>query len=145
MTQQLRGEVDELPSRHAAVITRAQALAAGMTRHAIQARLDGGRWQRLHVGVYAVNSGRPTRESLLWAAVLGVRSGGVLCHQTAAELHGLRDVGKGRKIHVMVPSWSMGTSIASSAPTACLGDSASGGRAWAGPQDMKTSATRTTG
>ncbi|HEX4657447.1 MAG TPA: type IV toxin-antitoxin system AbiEi family antitoxin domain-containing protein [Streptosporangiaceae bacterium] len=103
MTQQLPGEVDELLSRHAGVITRAQALAAGMTRHAIQARLDSGRWQRLHVGVYAVYSGRPTRESLLWAAVLGVRSGGVLCHQTAAELHGLQDVGTGRKIHVMVP------------------------------------------
>jgi hypothetical protein len=27
----------------------------------------------------------------------------VLCHQTAAELHGLLDVGKGREIHVMVP------------------------------------------
>jgi hypothetical protein len=103
MTQQLPGEVDGLLSRQAGVITRTQALAAGMTRHAIQARLDSGRWQRLHVGVYAAYSGLPARESLLWAAVLGVRSGGVLCHQTAAELHGLRDVGKSRKIHVMVP------------------------------------------
>jgi len=103
MKQQLPGEVDELLGHQAGVITRAQALAAGMTRHAVQAKLDSGRWQRLHVGVYAGYSGGPARESLMWAAILAVRSGAVLCHQTAAELHGLLDVGKVRAIHVMVP------------------------------------------
>jgi hypothetical protein len=103
MKQQLPGAVDELLGHQAGVITRVQALAAGMTRHAVQAKLDSGRWQRLHVGVYAGYSGGPARESLMWAAILAVRSGAVLCHQTAAELHGLLDVGKVRAIHVMVP------------------------------------------
>lgn len=38
----------------------------------------------------------------MWAAVLGARPGAVLCHQTAAELHGLIDLAKGGAIHVMV-------------------------------------------
>jgi Protein of unknown function (DUF559) len=103
MRRWLPREIEWLIKGQAGVITRGQALAAGLSRHAVQARLDGGRWQRIHVGVYAAYSGRPTRESLLWAAVLGVRSGAVLSHQTAAELHGLLDVGKSRTIHVMVP------------------------------------------
>jgi len=74
-----------------------------MTRHAISAKLDGGRWQRLHAGVYAAYSGRPARDSLMWAAVLEIRSGAVLCHQTAAELHGLTEARDGDAIHVMVP------------------------------------------
>jgi very-short-patch-repair endonuclease len=102
MTQQLPGEVSELLARQAIVITRTQALAAGMTRHAIQARLDSGRWQRIHAGVYAAYSGRPTRESLMWAAVLGAAQGGVLCHESAAELHGLMEPRKGAPIDVMV-------------------------------------------
>ena len=80
MTRQLPEEISNLLGRQAGVITRAQALARGMTRHAVEARLNSRRWQRLHVGVYAAYSGRPTRESMMWAAVLGVRSGAVLSH-----------------------------------------------------------------
>jgi hypothetical protein len=77
-------------------------MAAGMTRHAIHARLASGRWQRLHAGVYAVYSGPLARESRLWAALLGARPGAVLCHQTAAELYGLLEPRKGSAIHIMV-------------------------------------------
>lgn len=76
-------------------------MAAGLTRHAVYARLASGRWQRVHAGVYAAYSGPLARESQLWAAVLGARPGAVLCHQTAAELHGLREPRKGGVIHVM--------------------------------------------
>jgi Transcriptional regulator, AbiEi antitoxin/Protein of unknown function (DUF559) len=103
MTRQLPGEVDRVLGRQAGVITRAQALAAGMSRHAVYARLDSGRWQRLHTGVYAAYSGRPTRQSMMWAAVLGAGQGAVLCHRSAAELHGLLDTGQNPVIHVMVP------------------------------------------
>jgi len=106
MTRQLPEEISNLLGRQAGVITRAQALASGMTRHAVEARLNSRRWQRLHVGVYAAYSGRPTRESMMWAAVLGVRSGAVLSHQTAAELHGLLDAREGRAVHVVVRSGS---------------------------------------
>lgn len=103
MTRQLPGEVDRVLGRQAGVITRVQALAAGMSRHAVYARLDSGRWQRLHTGVYAAYSGRPTRESMMWAAVLGAGPGAVLCHRSAAELYGLADTGQSPVIHVMVP------------------------------------------
>jgi Transcriptional regulator, AbiEi antitoxin len=106
MTQRPPGEIGELLGRQAGVITRAQALAAGLSRHAVQARLDTGRWQRLHFGVYAAYSGRPARESVVWAAVLGARSGAVLCHQTAAELYGLLEAREGTAVHVMVASGS---------------------------------------
>ncbi len=50
-----------------------------------------GRWQRLHRGVYATFSGEPTRETVLWAALLRVGPDAVLSHLTAAERHGLID------------------------------------------------------
>jgi hypothetical protein len=103
MTRQLPGEVGRVLGRQAGVITRVQALAAGMSRHAVYGRLDSGRWQRLHTAVYAAYSGRPTRESMMWAAVLGAGPGAVLCHQSAAELHGLADTGQSPVVHVMVP------------------------------------------
>jgi hypothetical protein len=100
---QLPRDADRLVRHQAGVITRAQAMAAGLTRHAVYARLASGRWQRLHTGVYAAYSGPPARESQLWAAVLGARPGAVLCHQTAAELHGLLERRKGDAVHIMVP------------------------------------------
>ncbi len=96
-------DLERLIGRQAGVVTRAQALAAGMTRHAVQVKLGAGRWRRLHAGVYLAYPGPPSRESLMWAAVLAVRTGAVLCHQTAAELHGLVEARKGGVVHIMVP------------------------------------------
>jgi hypothetical protein len=87
------------------VITRRQALAAGLTDKAIVVRLQSGRWQRLQTGVYATFSGEPPRSAILWAAVLRAGRGAVLSHQTAAELHGLIDT-PARLIHLTVPSGS---------------------------------------
>ena len=52
------------------VLTRAQALDAGLTGKAIEVKLRSGRWQRLQTGVYTTFSGEPPRDSWLWAAVL---------------------------------------------------------------------------
>ncbi len=57
----------------------------------MRTRLRNGRWQRLHRGVYAAFSGKPTREAALWAALLRAGPDAVLSHQTAAERHGLID------------------------------------------------------
>jgi hypothetical protein len=84
------------------VITRQQALAAGLSSKTIESRLWGGRWQRLHRGVYATFSGEVPRPAQLWAAVLKAGPAAVLSHQTAAELHGLLDV-PAPLIHVTVP------------------------------------------
>src|SRR5260370_20157422 len=54
-------------------------------------RVRGGRWKRMQRGVYAAFSGEPTREAILWAALLRAGPGAVLSQQTAAERHGLID------------------------------------------------------
>lgn len=85
------------------VITRQQALAAGLTRKSIEIRLASGRWQRLQTGVYATFSGEPPRQAWLWAAVLRSGREAALSHQTAAELHRLLDT-PAPLIHVTVPN-----------------------------------------
>jgi len=94
------------------VITRSQAISAGLSRDAVAARLATGRWQRLHPGVYATFSGPPDRQAVLWAAVLHAGPGAALSHQTAAELDDLLgDSGSSRQldrpdppIHVIIPA-----------------------------------------
>jgi hypothetical protein len=52
------------------VISRRQALAAGMTRSQIDARLRSGRWRGLEFGVYATFTGPLSPQARLWAALL---------------------------------------------------------------------------
>jgi hypothetical protein len=70
--------------RQAGVISRQQLLAAGLTSQMIATRLERGRWQQLHWGVYAVFTGPPPRAAWLWAAVLRAGPGAVL--KLATEL-----------------------------------------------------------
>jgi very-short-patch-repair endonuclease len=51
----------------------------------------GGRWQPLYRGVYATFTGRPSRDALLWGAVLRAGPGAALSYGTAAELDRLAD------------------------------------------------------
>ena len=84
------------------VVTTRQALLTGLTKDTIQAQLDGGRWQRIHRGVFAAFSGEPGRAALLWAAVLRAGPGAALSHYTAAEMHGMARKSS-QSIHVTVP------------------------------------------
>jgi len=93
----------EIARWQAGAISRRQLLEAGLSSQLIKRRLERGRWQQLHWGVYAVFSGPPPREAWLWAAILRAGNGAVLSHQTAAELHGLID-SPAEAIHVTVPS-----------------------------------------
>ncbi len=85
------------------VLSRPQAISLGLTSSAIAARLRSGRWQRLHPGVYAAFSGDPSRQAMLWAAILRAGPAAALSHQTAAELHGLSRE-PAPAIHVLVPA-----------------------------------------
>ena len=85
------------------VVTRRQILEAGLPKDIIYARVNCGRWQRLHPGVYALFSGELTRLAALWAAVLHAGPGAMLSHQSAAELWKLVDESSSL-IHVTVPS-----------------------------------------
>jgi hypothetical protein len=85
------------------VVSRQQALAAGLSKDLIDSRIERGRWQRLHRGVYTVFTGNPSREAILWAALLRAGPGSALCCETAAELDGLFDR-PAALIHVTVPA-----------------------------------------
>jgi hypothetical protein len=84
------------------VISRKQALRAGLSSDKIKFRVRSGRWQCVYAGVYLTFTGKPGRPAMVWAAVLYAGRGAVLSHETAAELHGLTDK-KADVVHVSVP------------------------------------------
>lgn len=83
------------------VVARWQAPAIALSPAVIDTQLRSGRWRPLYLGVYATYTGSPSRESVLWAAVLRAGPGAVLSHHTAAELDGLTDRPSGI-IHVTI-------------------------------------------
>jgi very-short-patch-repair endonuclease len=85
------------------VVSRRQVLAAGLTKAGLAWQLDRGRWQPLYRGVYAMFTGQPDREAVLWAAVLWAGQDAMLSHHSAAELACLIDE-PGELIHVTVPA-----------------------------------------
>src|SRR5262245_7702648 len=85
------------------IITAHQALEAGVSRGLVRSRVEQGRWQRVHRGVYATFSGELSRAAILWAAVLAAGQGAILSHRSAAELDGLADE-PADFVHVMIPA-----------------------------------------
>jgi len=84
------------------VISRAQAIGAGMPGHVIDGKLRSGRWRQLDFAVYSAFTGPAPREAVLWAAVLRAGPDAVLSHRSAAELYGLAS--PARVIHVTIPA-----------------------------------------
>lgn len=91
MTDSIPAALRDVACQQAGVVSREQAFRAGLTRSALDWQLHRGRWQQLHVGVYATFTGQPSREAVLWAAVLRAGRDAMLSHHTAAELHRLCD------------------------------------------------------
>jgi hypothetical protein len=105
----MRGMERELPytlrnliHHQSGVITRSQALRAGLSADMIKFRISSDRWRQIHRGVYATFTGTPGRGACLWAAVLWAGPGAMLRHETAAELQRLTDRPV-QMIHVTVP------------------------------------------
>src|ERR1700733_12763579 len=73
------------------VITRRQAVQAGVSVDKIAWLLKRGDWRQVHRGVYVTFTGPVNRTALLWAAVLYAGRGAYLSHETAAEINGLSD------------------------------------------------------
>jgi very-short-patch-repair endonuclease len=92
-----------LARRQHGVVTRAQLLKLGFTRHAIKHRVATGRLHPFHRGVFAV--GRPELDihGKCMAAVLACGPGAVVSHRTAAELWGIRQPSVG-SIELSVPA-----------------------------------------
>ena len=103
MVSELPSTLRYLAQRQRGVVSRSQAIRAGLSPDVIKFRVRTDRWQQLHPGVYATFSGIPGRGAWLWAALLAAGPGAVLSYQTAAELHGLSDKPTS-PIHVTVPA-----------------------------------------
>ena len=84
------------------VVSRSQALRAGLSTDMIKFRVRRGWWRPVHRGVYLTFTGTPGRSAQLWAALLGAGPGAILSHETAAELQRLSDQPT-ETIHVTVP------------------------------------------
>src|SRR5262245_38227360 len=110
MSNDIPPALGDLAELQRGVISRSQALACGLSSQAIRWRVESGRWQRLHAGVYAVYTGAPDRQATLWAIVLRTGPGSALSFQTAAELDGLLDR-PAPLIHITIPSTRRVTAI----------------------------------
>jgi hypothetical protein len=102
MVSKLPPTLRNLAQRQYGVVSRSQAIRTGLSPDMIKFRVTSGRWQQLHLGVYATFSGIPGRSAWLWAALLAAGPDAVLSYQTAAELHGLSDKPTS-PIHVSIP------------------------------------------
>jgi Transcriptional regulator, AbiEi antitoxin len=104
MKSELPAALRTLARSQSGVVSRSQALRAGISKDMIRFRLASGWWQPMHRGVYATFTGVPGRPAQRWAALLAAGPGAAISFETAAELHGLIDQGKVTgPIHVTVP------------------------------------------
>lgn len=92
----------EVLRAQAGVLTRAQALAGGLSRDAWQWRV-GRDWQLPARGVAVAHTGPLTQEQVLWTAVLLCGPGAALSGDWALRLAGLR-VGTHGPVQVAVPA-----------------------------------------
>jgi hypothetical protein len=102
MPRETPEELRQLACWQEGILTSGQAQRGGLTGDTIRSRVRQGRWQRIHLGVYATFSGQPSRLAILWAAVLRAGEGAVLSYDTAAELYGLADQ-QSEPIHLTLP------------------------------------------
>jgi hypothetical protein len=102
MESELPSTLRNLAWQQSGVVSRSQALRAGLSTDMIKFRMRTGWWQPVHRGVYLTFTGSPGRSAQLWAALLGAGPGAILSHETAAELQRLSDRPT-ETIHVTVP------------------------------------------
>jgi very-short-patch-repair endonuclease len=91
-----------LAGRQHGVVARRQLLALEVGARAIDHRVDCGRLQLVHRGVYAVGHRVLSQRGRWMAAVLAAGPGAVLSHRSAAALWGIRPTARAR-IEVTTP------------------------------------------
>lgn len=87
----------------AGLVTRKQAIRAGLSSNAITSKVVHTRWTQVHRGVYATFTGPLSRDAQLWAAILYAGRGARLSRETAAEIIHLADR-RSPLIHVAIPA-----------------------------------------
>ena len=93
-------KLNQISARQHGLITRRQAIDAGLSASAVQRRLLDHRWTPMRSGVYAVGGVPPTWEQTVMAACLAGGEGAVASHATAARLWGLERVPSAGCIHL---------------------------------------------
>jgi hypothetical protein len=83
--------VGEIAARQLGLITRGQAIDAGVTENQISKRTHAGKWRRVRSGVFAVAGAPRTWEQRVLAVVLAAAPGAVASHLCAAAIHGFPD------------------------------------------------------
>ncbi len=99
MSSNLDIKVIEIASRQAGIITRRQAMAAGMTDRMIFRRVQRRRWRRVAAGVYALYPTPPDRIPL---AIAVAKLTATVSHEAAGDIHGFARIPPGRCV-VTVP------------------------------------------
>ena len=79
-------DCEQLAADQHGVLSRRQALAAGMSRRAITGRVSSGRWRVVHTGVYVPRPVPSSWHQRLMAAVLCGGESAVASHRSAAAL-----------------------------------------------------------
>jgi hypothetical protein len=102
MVNHVPEELREIAGFQDGIVSRKQALEAGLSHEALRSRLTSGRWQGVHPGVIATFTGQLPRRATLWAAVLRAGPGGMLSYHTAAEVDGVL-ARRSSLVHVTVP------------------------------------------
>jgi len=88
------------------VVSAMQAVSRGLSRETMRRRVLRGLWQRIAPGVYALQSGPPSRLQWLVAAQLYAGEDSVLTGRSALRVHGLEVAGRltgGDELHALVP------------------------------------------
>jgi predicted transcriptional regulator of viral defense system/very-short-patch-repair endonuclease len=88
-----------IAARQHGLVSHRQLAAVGLSPNAVAGRVEKGRLERLHRGVYAVGHVERTSESRWMAAVMACGSGAVLSHLDAAALWKIY-AGEGARVHV---------------------------------------------
>ena len=95
-------EVWALARAQHGVVTRAQLLDAGLSRAAIEHRVQRGRLHCLYPAVFVVGRPELTQQGRWMAAVLACGASAALSHTSAGELWGVIEA-RGRPVHVSLP------------------------------------------
>jgi hypothetical protein len=94
---------DLLVTQQQGVATRNQLNNLGFNQHAIRAQLKARRWQPWGCHVVIMHNFEPTRQQIMWAAVLDAGYPAALASHTALELHGFKSFAQEAvQLHLLV-------------------------------------------
>lgn len=95
--------VTALAQRQHALVSRSQALDAGMSRRTIDRMLAAGVWERVARGVFRIAGAPRSWEQRALACVLAAGLAAAISHRSAAYLYGLDGFGPPGRVEITVP------------------------------------------